>query len=136
MGRAEMEIFVHTNGYVSFAGEQEGSHQTAPIPSQGAKPDDSIFVYWTDLDFRGCANGDPGFDACTIAFTFDDSDSLYFDTWTISWLNVPYYCGEPNEEDGPITCHDGATTSFQVTIFPDGRIKMQYLEVHSDHAAP
>jgi hypothetical protein len=45
MGRAEQEIFVSTNGYISFGGQQASNGRTAPIPSQAANPDDTIFVY-------------------------------------------------------------------------------------------
>jgi hypothetical protein len=81
------------------------------------------------LDFRPCLAGQvPN---CNIYFTFKDDDNLYYDTWTITWLNVPYYC----RTTGQITpeCRNGPTAqtaSFQVTLFPDGRIKMQYKELH------
>ena len=53
MGRAESELFISANGYISFAGPQTGESgqasnpETTTIPSAGSKPDDAIFAYWT-----------------------------------------------------------------------------------------
>ena len=76
MGRAESEIYISANGYISFAGEhaavlrthrdalpqrcinasagpqtgesgQASNPETTTIPSAGSKPDDAIFAYWT-----------------------------------------------------------------------------------------
>ena len=144
MGRAESEMFISTNGYISFSntlltkGNKKAQAGTAPIPSQAAHPDDAIFVYWTDLDFSAC--GTKKTDACRIYATSvrgphpcthenlpakgsyrggrqDTSDSIYFATLTITWLNAPYRGSK-----------SGATASFQATLYPDGAIKMQYLK--------
>ena len=46
MGRSENDLYISSNGYISFSGEQATDGATTIIPSHGAKPDDAIFVYW------------------------------------------------------------------------------------------
>ena len=70
---------------ISFAGPQTGDSgqasnpETTVIPSAGAKPDDAIFAYWTDLDFS------KGGELC-ISTNEEEQTS------TITWLDAPYYC--------------------------------------------
>jgi hypothetical protein len=119
MGRSENDLYISTNGYISFSGDQATDGATTVIPSHGAKPDDAIFVYWTDLDFSDKAGGSPGLYASTVR-----GESL-----TITWLNVPYFCGV--QAGAPtIACKTPlATASFQVTLFVDGSLKMVYHDV-------
>jgi hypothetical protein len=126
MGRSENDLYISTNGYISFSGEQATDGGTTIIPLHGAKPDDAIFVYWTDLDFTTDASGAPsGADNPNTEFgiysTVVEGESL-----TITWLNAPYFCGV--QQGAPtIACKaPRATASFQVTLSGDGRIKMQY----------
>ena len=50
--------------------------------------DDAIFVYWTDLDLTTCVEAG----TCDISFSkIDSEDSLYFDTWVVTWSSIPYY---------------------------------------------
>ena len=49
------------------------------IPSAGAKPDDAIFAYWTDLDFS--KGGE-------VYISTNEEEQ----TSTITWLDAPYYC--------------------------------------------
>ena len=70
---------------ISFAGSQTGDHgessnpETTVIPSAGAKPDDAIFAYWTDLDFS--KGGE-------VYISTNEEEQ----TSTITWLDAPYYC--------------------------------------------
>ena len=105
MGRAEHELYISANGCelardfylrprlsehlwradISFSGPQTGDSgqvsnpETTVIPSAGAKPDDAIFAYWTDLDFS--KGGE-------VYISTNEEEQ----TSTITWLDAPYYC--------------------------------------------
>lgn len=119
MGRAEHELYISANGYISFSGDQTGDSgqasnpETTVIPSAGSKPDDAIFAYWTDLDFS--KGGD----------VYISTGTAPEDGTTITWLDAPYYChGEGDGEwssdpDYGPSWHTGTncigkTASFQV----------------------
>ena len=74
-------MYISSNGYISFSGEQASLHgaasnpETTVVPSSEAKPDNAIFVYWTDLDFTECdQRGD-----CYISLTRAE------DSTTVTW---------------------------------------------------
>ena len=101
MGRSEHEVFISGNGCklrpfrirspvsqqswlpadISFSGDQTGDSgqssnpETTTIPSDDAKPDDAIFVYWTDLDF---SNGGEIYISAPRRFAGSDSVTI---TW-------------------------------------------------------
>ena len=66
---------------ISFSGDQTGDSgqssnpETTTIPSDDAKPDDAIFVYWTDLDF---SNGGEIYISAPRRFAGSDSVTI---TW-------------------------------------------------------
>ena len=84
-------LLVLTDGYISFSGEQTGDSgqasnpETTVIPSAGAKPDDTVFAYWTDMDFS--KGGE-------VYYTFDDGtmDDEGVGSLTVTWMDAPYYC--------------------------------------------
>jgi hypothetical protein len=82
-------------------------------------------VYWTDLDLTYDPTGAEG--------TIGDDSGVFVETatgeLTVTWLNVPYFCGvQPGAPT--IACKTPrATASFQVTLKQDGSMKMQYQSV-------
>ena len=110
MGRSEHEVFISGNGCklrpfrirspasqqswlpadISFSGDQTGDSgqssnpETTTIPSDDAKPDDAIFVYWTDLDF---SNGGE------IYISAESEPGQFADSVTITWCDcLPDCC--------------------------------------------
>lgn len=142
MGRVQDELYISSNGYISFSGEQTGDSgqasnpETTVIPSAGAKPDDSIFVYWTDFDFTNSGEiyVTPG------AEQLSNGDTV--GTLTVSWVDAPYYCHGSNGEGatspadyGPAWYTSanciGKTASFQATLYEHGVIRQVYKDVDS-----
>ena len=81
--------------------------------------------YWTDLDLTSDPSGAPG--------SIGDDSGVFVATapgeLTVTWLNVPYFCGvQPGAPT--IACKTPrATASFQVTLKQDGSLKLQYQSV-------
>ena len=56
-----------------------------------AKPDDAIYIYWSDLDYSRC-RGDRRPDHCKLYLQIDTTD-VDTPTMTVTWMGVPYYNG-------------------------------------------
>jgi hypothetical protein len=95
---------VVSNGWLSFTSTST-DYLNDPLPNPGA-PENLLAVFWDDLDFRPTSGS---------AQAFSHYDGTRF---IVSYVNVPHYT----------TTGTGLYT-FQVILYPNGRIVYQYLDM-------
>lgn len=108
------EVYIGATGWVGFNPDTHLAPCAPAIPSAGGF-NDFLAPYLTDLTLAG--EGNPG-----QILTWRDEATNRF---VISWLDVPFR--NPDLAAG----YEG-NNSFQVILYPDGRIRFQYLDVNSD----
>lgn len=102
-GRAHSQVWVHANGFLSF-GQSYGGDAYASngcIPGI-APPNGAVYALWDDLD--PSAGGQVYFNAASSEF------------FVVEWRNVPRRGGS-------------AGNTFQVILWSDGRVQLQYQAV-------
>lgn len=103
--RTYTSVWVHANGFLSFERSYSGSrYATNTCLPSATEPNGAIYALWDDLDpSRGGR------------VAYNNVENRYF---VVEWRNVPRHSG------------NGANT-FQVALWPDGRVLLQYDQVVS-----
>jgi subtilisin family serine protease len=100
-------VRVCTNGWLSFTSTAT-SYDNQPLPVGGTNPPNLVAPFWDDLDFRSATS------ANSRAYYYNDGTRFI-----VSWHDVPHY-----PTTGP-----GGPYTFQVILYPSGRIEYQYLSI-------
>jgi hypothetical protein len=102
-------VRVSTNGWLSFTSavvSGTNSYDNVPLPTGGtSKPENLLAPFWDDLDFEGVLN----------ARTYSDGSRFI-----VQYTNVQHYPGSTT----PTTSY-----TFQVILYPSGRVVYQYLSL-------
>ena len=100
-GQEKTQVVISANGYLTF-GTTGGDYTNDPIPSSWT-PNDLLAVWWDDLSPQ---RGDG-------VYYYHDPVA---DRFVVQWTNVPRWPGR-------------GSYTFQVVLYPDGRIVYQYLDM-------
>jgi len=99
-----------SNGWVSFSSTATAFSNVA-VPTGGTTaPNNLVAPFWDDLDFR------PATSPNSRAYYYNDGSRLI-----IEYKDVPHYNGGGTTPGGPYT--------FQVLLYPSGKIVYQYLQM-------
>lgn len=100
-GRNYNQVYVHANGFLSFVQGYPGSAYAANhcLPSISA-PNDAIYALWDDLDPSQGGR-----------VAYSSSGSFL----AVEWRDVPH--------------KEGGASSFQVILWPDGQVQVNYGQV-------
>ncbi|MDX1421239.1 MAG: M36 family metallopeptidase, partial [Rubricoccaceae bacterium] len=105
------EVYISSNGWLSFTPETSSHLGNDPIPDSGT-PNAIIAMYWDDLDPGGALG-----------------DVLYQDMgdgrFVVQFDNVPHY------PDG-----NGEVSTFQAILSQSGQVLLQYLAMTDDASSP
>jgi subtilisin family serine protease len=105
-GNTFNEVRVTTNGWVSFTSTRT-TFTNQPLPNSGTTvPENLIAAFWDDLDFRGALK----------AHYYNDGTRFI-----VQWTDV----------DRHVTPAGNSHLTFQVQLYPSGRILLQYLTMTS-----
>ncbi len=103
-GNTYSSVVVSSNGYLTF-GTNGTDFSNDPIPNTNT-PNALIAPFWDDLNPASAGE----------VYTYYDAS---LDCWIAEWYQVPHYSGSD-----PYT--------FEVLLYPDGRIVFQYLDLQGD----
>ncbi len=96
-------IQIHSNGVIAFSDTVPADYENDSLPTD--KLQDAICGFWTDLR--------PDYSPDTGGVFFQDFGSFA----VIEWKSVPFY--EPSN----------VYNTFEVILYPNGRIKVQFLDI-------
>ncbi len=102
-GELKTSVLVCSNGYLTF-GDDGTDFSNDPIPDQ-VDPNDLIAVFWDDLNPD--ASGQ-------VYYYYDEENGRFI----VEWSGVPHYYNE-------------GSYTFEVILYPDGHIIMQYKDMMS-----
>lgn len=100
-GISHTSVKISSNGYLTF-GEDAADYTNDPIPNTST-PNDLIAPFWDDLN--PAYSGD-------VYYYFDNVNNRFI----VEWYDVPHY-------------YSIGSYTFEVILYPDGRILYQYLNM-------
>ncbi len=101
-GNMVSQVWVSTNGWVTFSAPSSSDYSNDPLPNSGA-PGNLLALFWDDLHLR---SGD-------VRYLYDGSRFI------LQFTNIDKY--SPS----------GGSLTFQVILYPSGKILYQYLTMTS-----
>jgi hypothetical protein len=106
------EIIIGSNGYISFTDRDNYAHPFSTLPSE-ARPNNLVCPLAGDIDFT---RGDP-----ECWYWSNDAD-----TFIVSWINVPEFYPDPNQDDSTHTFQLILTAADSNLFFMYGQQRGHY----------